>query len=169
MFNDQTGVSVKRNKLIAYYAMGIALYVVLSMTIKIPLINHIKTDFGYVAFGAFLNLFGMSATIVGVIGCVLSNVLSGGSFPIGWIIGQIFIGIACGYYYKNTDKMWLTIIVTIISVFIGIAVIKTMVEVIFFNLPLEAKIIRSVIAFIADAIPMVIGLLISTKIHLKED
>ena len=160
---------MKRNKLIAYYAMGIALYVVLSLTIKIPLINHIKTDFGYVAFGAFLNLFGMSATIVGVVGCVLSNILTGGSFPIGWIIGQLFIGITCGYYYKHSDKMWLKVIITVLSVFVGIAVIKTAVEVIFFNLPLEAKIIRSVIAFIADAIPMVIGLLISTKIRLKED
>ena len=157
------------NKKIAYYGMGIALYVVLSLTIKIPLINHIKTDFGYVVFGAFLNLFGAEATIVGVAGCILSNMLTGGSFPIGWIIGQLFIGISCGLFFKKTDKMWLKILFAVFSVFIGIAVIKTAVEVIFFNLALEAKIVRSLVAFVADAIPMVIGLLVSTKIRLKEN
>ena len=48
---------MNRTKKITYLGMGIALYVVLSMTVKIPLINQIKTDFGYLAFGAFLNLF----------------------------------------------------------------------------------------------------------------
>ena len=156
------------NKKIAYYGMGIALYVVLSLTIKIPLINHIKTDFGYVVFGAFLNLFGTEATIVGVAGCILSNMRTGGSFPIGWIIGQLFIGISCGLFFRKTDKMWLKILFAIASVFIGIAVIKTAVEVIFFNLALEAKIIRSLVAFVADAIPMALGLLISTKIKVRE-
>lgn len=158
---------MKSNRQIAYYAMGIALYVVLSLTIKIPLINHIKTDFGYAAYGAFLNLFGIGATVVGVAGCTLSNILSGGSFPIGWIIGQIFIGITCGYAYKKIDNMLYKILITIVSVFIGIAVIKTAVEVVFFNIPLEAKIIRSVIAFIADTIPMIVGLLASTKIKVR--
>lgn len=40
-------------KKIAFLGIGIALYVVLSMTIKIPLVGHIQTDFGYVAYGAF--------------------------------------------------------------------------------------------------------------------
>ncbi len=160
---------MKSNKKIAYYAMGIALYVVLSLTIKIPLINHIKTDFGYVAYGAFLNLFGMGATVVGAVGCVLSNMLTGGSFPIGWLIGQIFIGISCGYFFSKTDKTWLKVLFSIASVFLGIAVIKTAVEVLFFNLPLEAKILRSVIAFVADAIPMALGILISTKIRLRDN
>ena len=53
---------MNRTKKITYLGMGIALYVVLSMTVKIPLINQIKTDFGYLAFGAFLNLFGMEGT-----------------------------------------------------------------------------------------------------------
>ena len=95
--------------------------------------------------------------------------LTGGSFPIGWIIGQLFIGISCGLFFKKTDKMWLKILFAVFSVFIGIAVIKTAVEVIFFNLALEAKIVRSLVAFVADAIPMVIGLLVSTKIRLKEN
>lgn len=157
------------NKRISYYAMGIALYVVLSITVKIPLINHIKTDFGYVAFGAYLNLFGVEGTVVGVIGCILSNILSGGSFPLGWIIGQLFIGITCGMAFKRIENIWLKCLFGIVSVFIGVGIIKTAVEVLFFNIPLEAKIIRSLIAFIADAIPMVIGIVISTKIKLRED
>ena len=55
---------MNRTKKITYLGMGIALYVVLSMTVKIPLINQIKTDFGYLAFGAFLNLFCFSLLLV---------------------------------------------------------------------------------------------------------
>ena len=45
-------------KMIAYYGLGIALYVVLGMAMKVPLIGHIGLDLGYVAFGCYLYLFG---------------------------------------------------------------------------------------------------------------
>ena len=158
---------MNRTRKITYLGMGIALYVVLSMTVKIPLINQIKTDFGYLAFGAFLNLFGMEGTLVGVLGCIIANSFVGSAFPPGWVLGQIFIGVFCGLLLKKTDKLWLKSLITVVAVFIGIGVIKTAVEVWLFQIPFEVKVIRNLIAFVADAIPMVIGVIISDKMKIK--
>ena len=158
---------MNRTKKITYLGMGIALYVVLSMTVKIPLINQIKTDFGYLAFGAFVNLFGVEGTIVGVLGCIIANSFVGSAFPPGWVLGQIFIGVFCGLLLKKTDKMWLKSVITVVAVFIGIGVIKTAVEVWLFQIPFKVKVIRNLIAFVADAIPMVIGVIISDKMKIK--
>ena len=158
---------MNRTKKITYLGMGIALYVVLSMTVKIPLINQIKTDFGYLAFGSFVNLFGIEGTIVGVLGCIIANSFVGSAFPPGWVLGQIFIGVFCGLLLKKTDKLWLKSLITVVAVFIGIGVIKTAVEVWLFQIPFEVKVIRNLIAFVADAIPMVIGVIISDKMKIK--
>ena len=158
---------MNRTKKITYLGMGIALYVVLSMTIKIPLINQIKTDFGYLAFGAFLNLFGMPATVVGVAGCIIANSFVGSAFPPGWVLGQLFVGLFCGYLFGRTEKLWLKCIIAVSGVFIGIGIIKTFIEVWLFRIPFNIKIIRNLVAFVADVIPMVIGVIISTKIRLR--
>ena len=158
---------MNRTKKITYLGMGIALYVVLSMTVKIQLINQIKTDFGYLAFGAFVNLFGVEGTIVGVLGCIIANSFVGSAFPPGWVLGQIFIGVFCGLLLKKTDKLWLKSVITVVAVFIGIGVIKTAVEVWLFQIPFKVKVIRNLVAFVADAIPMVIGVIISDKMKIK--
>ena len=155
---------MSRNKKITYLGMGIALYVVLSYTVKIPLINQIRTDFGYLVFGVFLCLFGIEGTIVGVLGCIISNLLYSGTFPIGWALGQLFIGLVCGYMFKKTDNTIVRVIIACLSVLIGIGVIKTLVESLLINLPLAAKFVRGLVASVADAIPFAAGIILSKKI-----
>ena len=41
-------------KNIALLGIGTTLYVALSFMIKIPLISHIQTDLGYIAFGVMI-------------------------------------------------------------------------------------------------------------------
>ena len=159
---------MSRTKKITYLAMGIALYVVLSLTVKIPLINQIKTDFGYLVFGSYLEVFAMEGTIVGAIGCVIGNLLTGGSFPIGWLAGQIFIGVFCGYLFQKTDRLILKMGICILAVFIGIGVIKTLIEVALFQIPFWAKVLRNMIAFVADALTMCIGIYLADKINIRK-
>ena len=159
---------MNRTKKITYLGMGIALYVVLSMTVKVPLINQIKTDFGYLAFGAFLNLFGMAGTVVGVLGCIIANSFVGSAFPPGWVAGQLFIGLFCGYLLKKTEKIWMKALVCIAGVFIGIAVIKTIIEVALFAIPFKIKVLRNLVAFVADVIPMIIGVIISCSNRIRK-
>lgn len=154
--------------------IGTALYVVLSATVKIPLIGHIQTDLGYVAFGAYLSMFGILGTIVGALGCVIESALFSGWFPPGWLLGQIFIGIACGIVFKATDKLKsnkariaIRIITAIISAFIGVGLIKTAVECYLYSIPFGVKFAKNFIAFVADAPPMILGVLIGNGLKKK--
>ena len=157
---------MNRNRKIAFMGIGIALYVVVSAFVNIPIINRIRLDLGYIVFAIYLNSFGMPATIVGVCGCVIANLLKGGSFRIAWAIGQTFIGLSLGYLFLKTKNIWLKILYTIIFVFIGIAVIKTLIEVAMYQFPLTAKFLSNLAAFLADCVSMIIGLMINKKIKI---
>ena len=154
-----------RTKLITYMGLGIAIYVVLSFTVKIPLLAHIRTEPGYIAFGIFLCLFGYPATSVGVLGCIIANLLYSGTFPVGWALGQLFIGLFCSFCFSKVSNVWIRCAIGTAAVFIGIAGIKTVVESLLFDLPIAAKVVRGLVASAADAVPFVIGILISSRIR----
>lgn len=155
---------MNRNRKTAIIGLGIALYAVLSAFIVIPIVNRIKLDLGYIVFGLFLNGLGISGTIVGVAGCIIGNMLKGGSFPFAWAIGQLFIGLSCGYLFPKVEKMYLKIIIAILAVFIGIGLIKTIIEIAIYHYPFILKFSSNMAAFGADVIPFVIGILLSKKI-----
>lgn len=154
-------------KKIAYMGIGIALYVALSMAVQIPLIGHLKTDLGYIAFGVFLYGFGVPALLVGVIGCFLESIIFSGWIPLGWMAGQLAIGVICGLAYKKIKNVWVLIGITIASVFLGVGLIKTVIECALYNIPFAVKIAKNSVAFVADVVPMVFGLLLGKKIWAK--
>ena len=160
---------MKKNLKIAFLALGIALYTVLSAFVIIPIVNRIKLDLGYIVYGMYLNTFGMIATIVGVIGCVLGNMLKGGSIPFAWAIGQAFIGITLGYLLPKTKNTYLKILYCVLSAFIGIGVIKTLIEVAIYQFPLWAKFTSNLAAYVADVIPLIIGVLLNKKIRIIKE
>lgn len=98
------------------------------------------------------------------IGCVLESLLISGWFPVGWLAGQILIGIMCGIIYKRETNKIVHIVVTILAVFVGIAVIKTIIESVLYGIPLEVKFMKNFVAFIADTIPMLIGLALGYRL-----
>ena len=159
---------MKKNLKIALLSIGIALYTVLSAFVIIPIVNRIKLDLGYIVFGLYLNTFGMIATIVGVLGCILGNMLKGGSIPIAWAIGQAFIGLTLGYLLPKTEKLYLKIIYCLISAFIGIGVIKTVIEVLIYQWPIWLKFTSNFAAYIADVIPLIIGVILNKKIKITK-
>ena len=159
-------IVMKRNQKIAFLSLGIALYVVLSAFVIIPIVNRIKLDLGYIVFAMYLNTFGIPATIVGVAGCILAELLKGGSFRLAWPIGQAFIGLTLGYLLPKTEKLWLKILYSVVSVFIGIAIIKTLIEVAMYQFPLQLKFASNFAAFVIDAIAFVIGIVLNKKIKI---
>ncbi len=158
---------MNKNKTIAFLSLGIALYVALSIAAVIPIVNRIKLDLGYIVFGLYLNAFGIPATIVGVAGCIISNLLKGGSFRIAWVIGQAFIGITLGYLLPRTKSDLLKIAYAVVSVFIGIALIKTVIECAMYSFPFDLKFASNLAAFAVDAIALVIGILLSKRIKIR--
>lgn len=151
---------------ITFLGMGIALYAVLSLVMNIPLLagTHLQTDLGYIAFAVFLMLFGWQGAIVGIAGCFIESLITSGWVPYGWLLGQAFIGILCGIIYTKVKPKWVHFLVTVVAVFIGIAVIKTGVECAMFSIPLIIKFPKNCVAFVADLIPMLVGLGISYRL-----
>ena len=158
----RTGSSKTRT--LTYMGLGVALYVVLSFTVKIPLLARIRTEPGYIAFGVFLCLFGYPATSVGVLGCIIANLLYSGTFPIGWALGQLFIGLFCSFLFPKLKSIWAKLAAGTVAVFIGIALIKTVTESLLFDLPFAAKLVRGLVAAAADVLPFLVGILISSRI-----
>lgn len=161
---------MNKTKTMCSLALGVALYVVVSAIMKIPIVGHIQTDLGYIVFGAYLVVFGWQATIIGVVGCLIESLLFSGWIPVGWMIGQTFIGIICGFWYKYSNdkfpkhKMMTRVIITIVAVFLGIAFIKTLIECYLYSIPFEVKFVKNYIAFIADSIPMIFGMCMGEKL-----
>lgn len=160
----------KSVRYITYTAMGIALYVVLSMTMKIPLISHISLDLGYIAIALMCYHFGaISGMIVAGAGCVINSLITSGWFPPGWFVGNLMIGMICGLVYKNlrfelSSKRLYNIacaLITVVVVFGGICGIKTVIECQMYSIPYAVKIPKNAIAALTDSIVMVLGLLLA--------
>ena len=161
-----TDVKTSKIKLLAFLGIGIALYFALGCIMNIPVLanSHLQTDLGYIAFAVCLFLFGWSATIVGVVGCLFESLLISGWVPVGWMLGQVAIGLICGIIYKKADKKIIHIIFTVVAVFIGVALIKSIVECALYSIPFVVKFPKNCVAFVADTIPMIIGLPIAYKL-----
>lgn len=159
---------MNKTRKIAFLGLGIALYAVLSAFVIIPIINRIKLDLGYIVFGIYLNNLGIISSIVGVLGCIIGNLLKGGSLPIAWAIGQLFIGVSLGYLLPKTNNIYLKILYCLISTFVGIAVIKTIIEVLMYQFPIALKFSSNFVAYVADVIPLIIGVILSKKIKMEK-
>lgn len=156
-------------KKICITALGIALYVVVSMMLKIPLgIAHISIDLGYIVLAVYCYSYGpMCGAIVGGAGCAIVSILASGMFPPGWMLGNICIGAVCGALYRHNEG-WRTItyniIITVIMIAVGIEGIKTVVECLMFSIPFSVKLASNGVASIADSISMCIGVLLAGRI-----
>lgn len=157
-------------KNIAYTAMGVALYVVLSMALKIPFpVGHLALDLGYIVLAVYAYRFGpFSAAIVGGAGCCLVSLLASGWFPIGWIAGNIFIGLTVGFFANKSHPI-VAAVSSVPAVFIGIAIIKTAIECWLYAIPLEVKFAKNMVAFIADAIVLLSGCIFATILQKRLD
>lgn len=153
-------------KQISLCGVGIALYVALSMTAKIPVIGHASLDLGYIVFAVYCYYFGsVAGAVVGSVGCLFVSLLTSGWFPPGWIIGNMLIGIIVGKVgRKSGASAPKRICVVIVAVFLGIFCAKTGIECALYSIPLAVKIPKSAVVFAMDAIVMSIGTWLAPKI-----
>lgn len=147
-----------KTKNICITALGVALYVCVSTFLKIPIINHISLDLGYVVLAVYCYNYGaVSGAIVGGFGAVLVSMLFSGWFPPGWMLGNIFIGAFCGSQYRKSGIVR-NMLITVFSVAIGVWIIKTSVECALYGIPVSVKLVSNSIAAITDAFVMCFGL-----------
>ena len=96
-----------KTKDICILGIGIALFVCLSMCLRIPIFNNFYLCLGYVVMTIYLYSIGIiSGTLVGILGtilyCFLINGLRG--MP-GWVFGNLIIGIILGLWFKFIRKI----------------------------------------------------------------
>lgn len=159
---------MSKTKKICLTALGIALYVCVSMLLKIPVIGHISLDLGYIVLAVYCYIYGgVSGAIVGACGSFLVSLISTSWIAIGWPLGNLLVGAVCGATYNKMKHrkmgMLINIIVTVISVFIGVGVIKTVVECAIYSLPIGVKFAKNLVAFTMDTIVMCMGLPLAQK------
>ena len=160
---------MKKNaiKTITINAMGIAMFVVLSLCLQVPVFQNYYLCLGYVVMTVYCYSIGtISGTIVGTFGVVLYCLLISGlrGMP-GWAMGNLFLGIIMGIIFKLVKKIKRPIIETIISALIIIAataiamlVIKSCVECLLYSQPFLVRTATNMTAFIADAVVIIISL-----------
>ena len=159
-------VKLMSTKKICINAMGIALFVVLTLCLQVPVFENYYLCLGYIVMAFYTYYFGtVSGTLVGTIGVLIYCVLTGGfrGMP-GWVFANIVIGIVCGItvvYMKKYHNRWLQqgvmIISVVVSTTIGILGVKSLTEVLLYGIPFATRIVNNIFAFTADMFVLIFG------------
>lgn len=148
-------------------AMGIALFVVLSLCLQVPVFENYYLCLGYVVMTVFCYYFGpVSGMTIGSLGvviyCLLTNGLRG--MP-GWAIGNLVIGLIVGLVCKFTLNLKskalrhiLIGVAVVASVAVAMLGVKSGVEALLYTQPIVLRAVKNVYAFVADVVVMIASL-----------
>ena len=152
---------------IALIAVGIALFVVLSLCLQVPVFENYYLCLGYVVMAVYCYSFGAAAgTLVGFLGvilyCLVINGLRG--MP-GWALGNIVIGVILGLTFRATKKMKNKLLRTVVDVAaiafstaLGILAVKSETECLLYAQPFLVRAAKNVYAFVADLVVLIVSL-----------
>lgn len=148
-------------------AVGIALFVVLSLCLQIPVFENYYLCLGYVVMAVYSYLFGTrSGTLVGCLGvivyCFLTNNLRGMA---GWTLGNLviglYLGIACRLIKIISSKGYVQFLIfaitVILSTAIGILGLKSLTEVVLYAQPFWSRVVKNSYAFTADVVVLLLS------------
>ncbi len=159
-------MNVKLKKL-TVTAIGIALFVVLSLCLQVPVFQNYYLCLGYIAMAVYCYSFGtLSGTVVGALGVVLYCVLTNGmrGMP-GWALGNVVIGIGLGLTFAATKKIgskplrygiWAAAV--IVSVAAGILGVKSLIDSLIRSQPFLVRAGLNLYAFAADVVVLLAAL-----------
>ena len=157
----------QKTKKLCLLAVGVALFVVLSLCLQVPVFENYYLCLGYLVMAVYLYSFGtLSGTVVGFLGVILYCVLISGmrGMP-GWSLGNIVIGTALGLTFRATRKMasplWQTVIqaaVIVAATAIGILLVKSETEHLMYAQPFLVRVGKNLSAFIADCAMLILSI-----------
>ena len=159
-------------------ALGIALFVVLTLCLQVPVFENYYLCLGYIVMAVWLNSVGIaSGTVAGTAGVILYCLLTGGlrGMP-GWAAGNVLIGLLLGAAFRLTRPLAkpsgssgapasrlvlrtvILIAVIIASCAAGILIVKSVTESLLYSQPMIIRIAKNTSAFIADAAVLILAL-----------
>lgn len=153
---------------ITFIAAGIALFVALSMCLRVPVFDNYYLCLGYIVMTVYIWCFKWyEGAIIGFLGVILYCVIGGlgvNGMP-GWSVGNIAIGLIVGLALKHIKRIKnkslqviLTAIIAIIATFIGIGLIKSFIDMFIVGQPFMVRLAKNMTSFIADAFVIVASL-----------
>lgn len=156
-----------KTRFITLNGIGIALFVVLTMCLQVPVFENYYLCLGYVVMMVYCYRYGAaSGAIVGSLGVVLYCVLTSGlrGMP-GWTIGNLAIGIVCGMAFmriKKIESPWarrgLMALVIVVMTAIGILGLKSLTECLLYAQPMAVRMAKNSYAFVADVVMMIVSI-----------
>ena len=161
----------QKTKTLALYAVGIALFVVLSLCLQVPVFENYYLCLGYVVMAVYCYSFGTAAgTVVGFFGVILYCVVISGlrGMP-GWALGNLVIGLALGSCFKATREMKPPLLrgamqaaVIVLATALGILAVKSVTESLLYAQPFLVRAAKNSSAFVADVVVLIVSLPICT-------
>ena len=167
----------RRIRFVAVTGIGIALFVVLSLCLQVPVFENYYLCLGYLVMAVWCRSVGtLSGTIVGCAGTILYCVLTGGlrGMP-GWALGNVVIGVSLGLWFsflrktKRSGLVWvlLTLLVIAASTAVGILGVKSMTEHILYAQPFAVRAVKNSYAFAADVFVLAAGLPVTALVDAR--
>lgn len=161
-------------KKICVLAMGIALFVVLTLCLQVPVFENYYLCLGYVVMAVYCYLFGpLYGSLIGFFGVVLYCLLTNGlrGMP-GWSIGNIIIGIFVGIACKLTANMkqillrhTIIALTIVLSTALAMLGVKSIIECFLYSQPFIIRTANNIYAFLADAFVLIFSLPICYKMN----
>ncbi len=153
---------------ITFIAIGIALFVALSMCLRVPVFENYYLCLGYIVMTVYIWCFKWyEGAVIGFLGVILYCIIGGLGFngmP-GWSVGNIAIGLIVGIALKpiktlknKTLQVVLTAVAAVIGSFVGIELIKSLIDSFVVGQPFALRFAKNMTSFIADAFVIVISL-----------
>ena len=160
---------------ITFLAAGTALFVALSMCLRVPVFENYYLCLGYIVMTVYIWCFEWyEGAIIGFLGVILYCIVGGLGFngmP-GWAVGNIATGFILGVSLKSIKKIQsrtlqvvVTAVAAVIATFIGIEIIKSFIDTFIVGQPFVVRFAKNMTSFISDAFVIVISLPICVLIE----
>ncbi len=157
-----------KTKDITFLGIGIALFVALSMCLRVPVFENYYLCLGYIVMTVYIWCFRWyEGAIIGFAGVILYCIVGDLGFngmP-GWALGNLVIGLLIGLPLKQIKKisskplqLILTAAAAIAATFVGIEIVKSLVDSVVVSQPFPVRFAKNMSSFIADAFVIVISL-----------
>ena len=156
-----------KTRYITVTGIGIALFVVLTMCLQVPVFENYYLCLGYVAMMVYCYLYGaVPGAAVGTFGVIIyCIVISGLRGMPGWALGNLASGLVCGVLFqkiRKIDSLWMRRIamsvIIIVMTAAGILGIKSLTECLLYAQPMIVRIAKNSYAFVADIAVMLLSI-----------
>ncbi len=161
---EERGGTVRK---ISLLGVGIALFVVLSLCLQVPVFENYYLCLGYAVMMVWCFRFGPAAgAAVGAGGVVIYCLLTSGlrGMP-GWSLGNAVIGVLlggglrlCAKIRPRTVRAFAHLALIVLATAVGILGVKSLTECLLYAQPFAVRAAKNMAAFVADAVMLAVSL-----------